>query len=118
MGEAAELILDGIVCETCGSYIEDGEEPGHPRKCSDCKPKKKRKKRRKANGMSVAMQEREKLIPGDQVVMENCYEARKEPARVWKVRSEPWQLGHGEEVVLLEGKSGGFATRCLRKVTV
>lgn len=58
------------------------------------------------------------LKPGDQVVMIDCYEARldKYKDKVLTVRSEPWELGHGEEVVLLEGKSGGFATRFLKKV--
>lgn len=30
-----------------------------------------------------------------------------------KTRSEPWQLGHGEWVILLDGRSGGYMlTRC------
>lgn len=29
------MILEGLLCEVCGSYI-DGEEPGHPRTCEDC----------------------------------------------------------------------------------
>lgn len=57
------------------------------------------------------------LKPGDSVRMVNCYEAKlsKNKDKVWKVRSEPWELC-GTEVVLLEGKSGGFATCCLEKV--
>ncbi|KGE18466.1 hypothetical protein [Paenibacillus wynnii] len=57
------------------------------------------------------------LKPGDQVIMHSCYEARKEENKdkVWAVRSEPWDLC-GSEVVLLEGKSGGFATEFLKKV--
>lgn len=35
MGQAAEDILNGIMCERCGGFI-DGEEPGHPRPCEDC----------------------------------------------------------------------------------
>ena len=42
----AEDILNGVFCEECGGYV-DGEEPGYPRKCEDCKPKKNRKKRKK-----------------------------------------------------------------------
>ncbi|MGG5376001.1 hypothetical protein IGI57_002508 [Enterococcus sp. DIV0213j] len=30
-----EDILDGLFCESCGSYI-DGEAPGFPRYCEDC----------------------------------------------------------------------------------
>lgn len=36
MGDIAEMILDGILCEVCGTYIEDLEESGYPRKCEDC----------------------------------------------------------------------------------
>ena len=55
---------------------------------------------------------------GDKVVMVNCAEAEmdKYKDKVFVCRSEPWKLGHGEEVILLEGKTGGFATDCLKKV--
>ncbi len=36
MGEAADMILEGLLCEACGDVI-DGEEPGYPRKCKCCK---------------------------------------------------------------------------------
>ena len=32
MGEVAEMMLDGTLCEGCGEFIGDG--PGHPRYCS------------------------------------------------------------------------------------
>lgn len=35
MGEAAEMILEGILCQSCGGFI-DGEETGYPRDCEDC----------------------------------------------------------------------------------
>lgn len=35
MGEMVEMMLLGIVCESCGSFIDD-EEPGFPRQCEDC----------------------------------------------------------------------------------
>ena len=35
MGDVAEMIIEGILCEECGSYI--GEAVGYPRKCEDCK---------------------------------------------------------------------------------
>lgn len=50
---------------------------------------------------------------GTKVKMVNCYEARKDPDKVWVTRSEPWELGHGQKVVLLEGKTGGFSVDCL-----
>ena len=55
------------------------------------------------------------LKPGDRVIMENCLEAERYKDKVWEVRSEPWDLC-GTEVVLLKGKTGGFATEFLRKV--
>ena len=35
MGEIAEMMLDGTLCECCGAYIDDGEESGFPRYCSE-----------------------------------------------------------------------------------
>jgi len=57
------------------------------------------------------------LHKGDKVVMHTCSESTidKYKDKVWVVRSEPWDLC-GSEVVLLEGKSGGFATEFLKKV--
>lgn len=38
MGEAAEMLLDGTLCGTCGCHM-DGEGDGIPRYCSDeCDP--------------------------------------------------------------------------------
>lgn len=34
MGEIAEAIIDGDLCEICGVYLGDGD--GHPRKCEGC----------------------------------------------------------------------------------
>lgn len=53
---------------------------------------------------------------GTKVKMVNCYEARKDPDKVWVTRSEPWELGHGQKVVLLDGKTGGFSIDCLEIV--
>ena len=35
MGDIAEMILDGILCEQCGVFI-DFEITGYPRLCNDC----------------------------------------------------------------------------------
>lgn len=53
---------------------------------------------------------------GDKVKMVNCLEASDYPDKIWTVRSMPWELGHGQEVVLLEDFSGGFCTDMLLKV--
>ncbi|WP_454734268.1 hypothetical protein [Cupriavidus pauculus] len=37
MGEIAEMMLDGTLCEGCGMYI-DGDADGYPRRCEDCQP--------------------------------------------------------------------------------
>lgn len=36
MGEYADMIIDGEVCQECGTYI--GEAAGYPRTCKSCKP--------------------------------------------------------------------------------
>lgn len=36
MGEAAEMMLDGILCEGCGEWMGDDEAPGYPRRCPAC----------------------------------------------------------------------------------
>ena len=35
MGEIAEMMLDGTMCEACGVFIDEGEADGYPRYCSD-----------------------------------------------------------------------------------
>lgn len=35
MGEAADMILDGLLCAGCGEFL-DGEETGYPRYCAGC----------------------------------------------------------------------------------
>jgi hypothetical protein len=51
MGEIAEIMLEGVLCEQCGCLI-DGEETGYPRLCEDCarehKPRKHKKRGKKA----------------------------------------------------------------------
>lgn len=41
MGEISEMILEGLLCQVCGSYMDDFEEPGYPRTCEDCKEREK-----------------------------------------------------------------------------
>lgn len=36
MGEFADMVLEGLLCEQCGGYI-DGAESGYPRLCAGCK---------------------------------------------------------------------------------
>ena len=52
MGEAADDILNGVVCQCCGEWMDDildgAEEPGYPRTCDGCKPKRKRRKKARA----------------------------------------------------------------------
>ena len=35
MGEIADAMINGLLCEQCGCLI-DGEEPGYPRSCAEC----------------------------------------------------------------------------------
>ncbi len=41
MGEVSEMMIEGILCETCGVLMDDMTEegaraPGYPRRCPDC----------------------------------------------------------------------------------
>jgi hypothetical protein len=41
LGEIAEMMLDGTLCEQCGEYIEECEPEGFPRLCESCEAKEK-----------------------------------------------------------------------------
>jgi hypothetical protein len=49
MGEIADMVIEGILCEGCGVYMDD-EYYDAPRKCSDCQPTKSKKKKNKKAG--------------------------------------------------------------------
>lgn len=43
MGEVAEMMLEGMLCEGCGEIMDDMlddavEPPGYPRRCPGCSP--------------------------------------------------------------------------------
>lgn len=44
MGEVADMMLEGILCEGCGVYL--GDEIGYPRRCKDCETRDAPAKRR------------------------------------------------------------------------
>jgi len=37
MGDIADMVLDGVLCQYCGALMEDEAGPGYPRTCRDCK---------------------------------------------------------------------------------
>jgi hypothetical protein len=41
MGEIAEMMINGEMCQDCGCFFEDGESPGYPRSCCDDEPDQK-----------------------------------------------------------------------------
>lgn len=43
MGDIADMMLDGTLCEGCGVYMP-GEGQGVPRRCRDCRPIKAERK--------------------------------------------------------------------------
>lgn len=43
MGEVSEMMLEGILCCDCGTFISE-EACGYPVKCSDCEIKQEIKK--------------------------------------------------------------------------
>lgn len=39
MGEIAEMMLDGTMCQCCGEWLNDGEDgDGFPMYCEGCEP--------------------------------------------------------------------------------
>ncbi len=36
MSQTVEDMLDGLICQVCGAFMDDFESPGHPRTCEDC----------------------------------------------------------------------------------
>lgn len=77
MGEIAEMMLDGTLCQCCGSFI-DGDSPGFPRLCNDCKPKKRKKK---TSVKAVLINPFKKSISlinlkkdRDEIDLDHCYE--------------------------------------------
>ncbi len=36
MGEIADMMIEGFLCQYCGQAMDDHEEPGYPRTCDDC----------------------------------------------------------------------------------
>jgi hypothetical protein len=54
---------------------------------------------------------------GTKVRMAGCLEAESGNGKIWTTASEPWQLGSGAWVVLLDGyRGGGFSVKCLEAV--
>jgi hypothetical protein len=49
MGDIADDMIDGVICQQCGMYLEeflDGTEPdgfGYPVTCSDCRADSRKK---------------------------------------------------------------------------
>jgi hydrogenase maturation factor HypF (carbamoyltransferase family) len=48
MSKFLEMVESGVLCEDCGSYIEEENNRGYPVKCMDCKPKPKLKNKKKS----------------------------------------------------------------------
>lgn len=36
MGEIAEMVSEGILCQNCGQWTGNEEEAGHPVSCASC----------------------------------------------------------------------------------
>ena len=47
MGEIADMMLDGTMCQGCGVWLHGGEDgPGYPGYCSDCRRQERQEKSR------------------------------------------------------------------------
>lgn len=38
MGEIADMMIGGLMCQSCGEFMDDLEEPGYARYCAGCRP--------------------------------------------------------------------------------
>lgn len=36
MGEIADMMINGLMCQYCGEFMDDFGEPGYPRSCGCC----------------------------------------------------------------------------------
>lgn len=55
MGEVADMILRGLICEGC-CIIIDGGEPGYPRMCPRCKGEARDHRRRRSPQLHTGAQ--------------------------------------------------------------
>ena len=75
MGETAELMLEGVLCQACGGLVDEmGDGDGYPRNCAGCDTKvvseglpgdddaKKAGRRKKAKGQRWRRRHRDALI--------------------------------------------------------
>ena len=88
MGEIAEAMTNGFYCTDCGDMI-DGEEPGYPRKCAECQPKRKPSRRgRKNRFVEVTLEQFQGVLKSDK-----GWYITDEPAHEyifgWRPRSHP-----------------------------
>lgn len=64
MGDYADGILDGLVCEDCGEFI-DGDAPGFPRLCDACQQGTRRtssKKKRRTHQADLDFQHAKQIL--------------------------------------------------------
>lgn len=54
MGDIADMMLDGILCEQCGVYLHS-DGPGYPVRCGSCKKGERTESIRQANGYECGM---------------------------------------------------------------
>lgn len=42
-GEIADMMLDGLMCEGCGVWMDDFESPGYARLCAGCRRERRQR---------------------------------------------------------------------------
>lgn len=65
MGEIADMMLEGTLCEGCGVYLE-GDAPGYPRYCSYCCGRTTLHKPRRSKVKKVQCKICKRLFRGEQ----------------------------------------------------
>lgn len=54
MGEIADMMLDGTMCQVCGVWMDDGNDgPGFPQTCSCCRSYDRRERVREKGQVKV-----------------------------------------------------------------
>lgn len=64
MGDIADMMLDGTMCQGCGEWLCDGADgPGYPGYCSSCQPRREKPKKKPKLGKARRKRDGERDFP-------------------------------------------------------
>lgn len=71
MGDIADMMLDGTMCQGCGEFLCDGEDgPGYPGYCSSCQPRQSKPKKQHKSGKARKASDGQKDFPEVAAIVE------------------------------------------------